>query len=474
VPEARVEEHARRSYEKLSPGPGRAAADVEAHQRRRISAALVELVDERGLDAVTVRELAALARVSSRSFYQRFSDLEDCFQQTTDSIMLRGAGRIATAAAAGGDWEQRLQLGFEALAAALVESPAAARFTLCNACRVGPPALEQMRRLESAFEEMLAEGLLSYPDGPGLPPLVVEGVVPGVARASCGFLEQGRADAGTFGGELRGWLLAYRGVPAERIVDLDRAASRAGEVDPQHSSSSKHQRDELRSQGDRSLILSGISKLVATDGYAGLTLTSICAATGLSRGRFKRAFAGVDECFAAMVELHVDAAFAEAYRARDGARSRGGGVYRLIESLCRRIAGDPSLARLCFVDVYAAGAAGAACRERFMGELDWAVTETGADLDTAAKASVGAVWGVMRRRVASGRQRSLERVSASLAFLLLAPAMGAEAARSTIENECEGAVRKHCGEKLDHSSNRGDGHLSSGGAASRPLALQGG
>ena len=45
---------------------------------------MVEAVAGRGYDAVTVRQVIALAGVSRRSFYEQFASKQDCFLSTYD------------------------------------------------------------------------------------------------------------------------------------------------------------------------------------------------------------------------------------------------------------------------------------------------------------------------------------------------------------------------------------------------------
>ena len=73
APAAPTVEPLRAQYAKLSPGPGRRATEVAADQRARIHGAMVSLVSERGYSAVTVRELAGAAGVSTRAFYEHFA-----------------------------------------------------------------------------------------------------------------------------------------------------------------------------------------------------------------------------------------------------------------------------------------------------------------------------------------------------------------------------------------------------------------
>src|SRR4051812_40348248 len=76
-------------YEKLKPGPGKGAVDVARHQRRRIHSAMVKTVAERGYGAVTVRELARVAGVSTRTFYRHYPSKEECFLRVHQLIVRR-------------------------------------------------------------------------------------------------------------------------------------------------------------------------------------------------------------------------------------------------------------------------------------------------------------------------------------------------------------------------------------------------
>jgi hypothetical protein len=98
------------SVSKLKPGPGQVASDVERNQRARIHGAMVEIVGERGYRAVTVRELARLAGVSTRAFYEQFEGKEECFFSTVDLIPQRAAGNVLMGQKAQDDWQERLRL----------------------------------------------------------------------------------------------------------------------------------------------------------------------------------------------------------------------------------------------------------------------------------------------------------------------------------------------------------------------------
>lgn len=81
-------------FGKLSPGPGMSPQQVASHQRARIHSAMIVLVAERGYSAATVRDLAQLAGVSTRAFYEHFSGKEECFLRTYELAVRRTAKRI--------------------------------------------------------------------------------------------------------------------------------------------------------------------------------------------------------------------------------------------------------------------------------------------------------------------------------------------------------------------------------------------
>ena len=64
----------------LPKGPhGLSSEEVIASQRERIFAAIIDAVAEKGYVHTSVADVLAHAKVSRLTFYQLFSDKEDCF-----------------------------------------------------------------------------------------------------------------------------------------------------------------------------------------------------------------------------------------------------------------------------------------------------------------------------------------------------------------------------------------------------------
>jgi hypothetical protein len=97
------------TYSKLRPGPGKEASDVAAHQRTRLHAAMIELATERSYESISMRDLMAVAKVSSRTFYKEFSDKQACFESAHEMVSRRLVKRILAAQAGERDPAQCLQ-----------------------------------------------------------------------------------------------------------------------------------------------------------------------------------------------------------------------------------------------------------------------------------------------------------------------------------------------------------------------------
>jgi AcrR family transcriptional regulator len=441
APAAAAAEPAEALYRKLSPGPGRPAREVALHQRARIHGAMVEIVGERGYRAVTVRELARLAGVSTRAFYEHFDGKEDCFLRTYELVVQRAAGRIVAAQRGEHDWEARLQCAFSAFADEIESKPHAGRLALVETLAVGPSALEQMRRAEGMFEAMVGESFSKAPDEVATPALIVKGIVAGVGGvARTRLLEDGERQLPDIAEELMEWALSYRCEAAAEIGGLDGGTKSQTGAGRESEASAGAERESDGTLGDeRALILSAVAKLAAADGYWQLTVPRIRSAAGVSRRSFDAQFESVEDCFLAALELRVERALSQAKRAYVEAPSWPLGIHRALGALCDRIARDPVLGRLGFAEAFAPGLDSMRRRESIMTSISALFRESApAELrptELMAEASVAAIWGILHYYVGSGQAQRLGQVVPVLSYLALAPALGASVAADALLRE---------------------------------------
>jgi AcrR family transcriptional regulator len=238
------------------------------------------------------------------------------------------------------------------------------------------------------------------------------------------------ADLANNGGELVDWAMCYPDKVAARLPDLDsQSVWRDTTLQPLDLGEQWHQ------GGDRALILAAVAELAAAKGYAALTAPRIRSVANVSRHKFEAHFDGVEDCYLAALEQRVGEAMAQVARAQTAASSQAGGVYRAIAALCDHIDGDPFLARVCLTDDFPAGPNGVRSRQRLMdAATELLLDEPSRSTRLMTEASTGAVWSLFHRHVV--RDRALrQQISATLAYLTLAPAIGPAATVRALERE---------------------------------------
>jgi AcrR family transcriptional regulator len=393
---------------------------------------MIEIVGEEGYDAVTVRRLSSLAGVSTRAFYANFEGKEECFLRTYELVVRRAATRVAEAQAGGGDWLERLRLGFAAFAQEIETRPCAARLALVEAFSAGPAVIEQMKRSEGLFEAMISGSLSHSPDGIVVPPLVVKGIVAGVSCLARKLVLTGRErEMPLLADELLDWALAFHDPSVEL---LDAAGPSVSAATPARRSPRPHGLAE-----ERDLLLSAVEKLALAEGYAGLSLEGISAVAGLRKKSLEAQFESADECFFAALEERVFAAIDRASAPAKGF-SWSHDVRGALTAFCEEIVRDIALARLAFVEAFASGGDGARYRQRLLvSAAERFHRQLPADLrfssEASIEASLAAVWKILHAYVTAGRTQQLPCVAPTLSFIVLAPLIGAEDAIAVCTNE---------------------------------------
>jgi AcrR family transcriptional regulator len=344
-------------------------ARFAAHQLARIHSATIGIVAERGYEALKIRDVVSYAEVSTRAFYEHFGSKEDCFRQTYDLIARRATRRILAAQAGEPDWRKRSQRIFEEFLRGLEQRPEDARLVLIEAYTAGETSLEQAWRAERIFEGMLAECITRSPSGMAVPPLVIEGIVAGIASVSRSHLLGGTvSDLWAARNELLDWALCYPDEVAAELAALDRGAIwRDTTHEPLPASSST---------GDRALILAATAELVARSGYSRLTPARVRSAAGVSRKKFEAYFEDLEDCYLAAFEQRAGEALAQAARAQTAASSAAGGVYRAIAALCGQVSADSFLARVCLTDDFPSGPNANRSRQRLLSAITELLSDT--------------------------------------------------------------------------------------------------
>lgn len=411
---------------KLPPGPGSSAEAVADNQRRRLLAAMVASCATKGYEETGVADLAAIAGVSPRSFYQHFEGKHDCFLAALEEVLGLAVERVLEAPA-GRDWREEGRNRIAAFASFAAEQPAAARLLLIEAYAAGPRSSElvegTVRRLEAAIEERLADTGL-----PGAMPreLVVAAIAATLAGIRARLLSGGTGRLADYAEQLASLLLEFE-PPARPLRVAVRPPRR---------------RDEEHEAGDHAeRALRAFEALVAERGFAGMTMGQVAARAGMSARTLYANFSATDELMRAAVDSAAMQAVAVMLPAYRRAQSPPEGVRLAFSALYGMLASRPNLAHLLLAGVYEGGPPALERRAAALRAIEPLVSagvpahQRPVSIQIASEALLNAVLGLASRRLAEAGAEALPGLVAISSFIVLAPVLGTEPATAAAEGK---------------------------------------
>ena len=128
---------------------------AKATQRSRIVAAMMEVVGERGFAAVSVKLVTAQAGVSSRTFYECFDSLEDCFTAVLDAGLAQATRLITDAFVEADRWEDGVLAALASVLAFFDAEPRLARVWFVESMAAGSMALERRERIITVLRSVI-------------------------------------------------------------------------------------------------------------------------------------------------------------------------------------------------------------------------------------------------------------------------------------------------------------------------------
>jgi AcrR family transcriptional regulator len=434
---------------------------VAEHQRQRLYRAMVECVDEHGYVQTTISELVARARVSRRSFYERFPDKDACLVGAYDTIVKRLLRRLRDGQmSAGPEWSAQLEAFLRTLFKAAGDRPDAARLVCVEMAAAGPIGVRRWAEGAQLLQEYLIGGFAGSP-GPGtLPEPVARAIVGAVRRILYTRVRGARsgpalqAELASLIPDLLGWIACYYPTPAGLPLrpaplrgkrrEAARIGGRApGTLAPPPASAGARglPRGEhhlprgyvLYNQRER--IFDAIANLTAAKGYPALSLCDIAAAAAVSLQTFYRHFDSKEDAFIATYEAGHAHAMALLHRTLMGHSCFSAGVRAGAEALLEMLACEPSYAHVACVDVMTAYPhMPRRAREAngfYGGLIDASVApDSPPQLPSpvVGEAMVGGVFELLHDYVLHDRTDRLPELTDHVAYIVLAPCMGAKEA----------------------------------------------
>lgn len=224
-------------YQRLPRGPHHLPPkEVARHQRLRMHGAMVEAVAKNGYAETSVKQVVALAGVSRRAFYEQFANKQECFLATFDLIVARGVKRIGDAyLGSSGESEQRIRAAVAAYIDEVEVNVKGAILAVVQAQTAGAPGLARMRRATGMFEQMLASSFAHAPGAGPLPMPIIRGIVGGVHEMTSVRLRAGRAqEISGLSEEIVDWMIMFHTPAIARLSEILAARAHASSMTGAH------------------------------------------------------------------------------------------------------------------------------------------------------------------------------------------------------------------------------------------------
>ncbi len=306
---------------------------------------------------------------------------------------------------------------------------------IVEAQTVGAAGLARLRRTTAAYEQMLSVSFALEPEQGRVAMPVVRAIIGGLHWiASLRLREGDQRDLSVLAEEMLRWTMLFPSASAACVLARSGVAapeSRPREVDPAGERAS--------AGGDRERVLEHALRLALLDDYRELSALQIAEASDVSIDVFFELFAGKDECFLAALDMLGEELLAlAADSGLRGGESWPRGVRRVMGELTGYLAERPLYARTIAAGAFAAGPQAAERDRQLLRGLS-ALLVAGAPeparSSIAVDAIAGAIGHTIRCQVADGLIEQLPTLSDQLAYVVLAPYLGADAAAEIVSED---------------------------------------
>jgi TetR/AcrR family transcriptional regulator len=477
-------------YERLPRGPHRMKRDeVAENQRQRMHGAMVEAVAAQGYGRTSVKQVISLAGVSRRAFYEQFANKQECFLSTLELIAGRTGELLGAAYRSGGpNIDQRMGAGLGALMELVASNPKSAHMALVDAPAAGQPGWALLTRTLLGFERIMFESFARSPGSSALPAGVVRGVTGGihmvvlerVSKQRTGELPQLTADV------LDWTLAAHSPVAARLAARTNGAQDRTARPSSANGAGAKTREEQatgtahpaetaLRAAGrepadERDLILQCTLDAIAEDGYGNLSPLGIVDRAEVSIDTFFGLFDDVEDCvLAALARLSEELLATLSAVDRRSSKPWTTQVRQALRSLADHLAARPSHALVIATGAPEMGPVGIDLSLSLAARVAHALIEgapsvssgsssasSGAGGAVALEGVAGAVWHTVYCHAVQRRIETLPASVDQLAYVVLAPFVGAEqAVQGLLEEHPSGNLEPLSSELTRRSVKRG-------------------
>jgi AcrR family transcriptional regulator len=131
--------------------------EIAANQRARLIAAIASVVAAKGYAATSVNDIVAAAGTSKRTFYEHFTDKEDCYLQAYDQFSINLFNSIAGRLDPEGEPSERATDAIRALVDGVSSMPEASQAFLVEIGAAGTAAMNRRMAFIRGFADRYVE-----------------------------------------------------------------------------------------------------------------------------------------------------------------------------------------------------------------------------------------------------------------------------------------------------------------------------
>jgi AcrR family transcriptional regulator len=428
---------------------------VNAEQSVALALGMIDAVGASGYGKTTVADVIERAGLSRKTFYQHFSNKQECFLTTYDQISARAIRRVEQAYQDADGWPGRVEAAIRALFEAAIENPGAVRLVLIEINALGPVGIERRERSIVHYERFLDDALKLAPGRGDFSETVSRAVIGGLNRVLYRRVLRGeRAKLLALVPDLVTWFTSYYPTPAamlahpappanprhRRVLEGGRAP---GTLAPHASANGRRglpggEYNVSRSyvvHSQRERILDAVANLTAAHGYTELKVEDIAEHAAVSLNAFYEHFADKEDAFLVTYEVGHAKALASAERAYARAGEWQLGVRAGLAALFDFLAQEPSFAHLALVDALVATTRTAersnmgvdALAKMLVPGVEEAPGQNAASPATI-EAIAGGIFDLCLHYAVEGRIGELPALVPSATYIALAPFLGSEEA----------------------------------------------
>lgn len=423
-------------------------------QRDRLIAGMIATANRDGYASANVSAVIAHAGVSRPTFYDYFSDKDDCFLAAHRAISRRLIEQIRDAVEQAPP-EQAPQAAIRRLLHRAEVEPAAARFLANETMAGGPRALEKRDRSISQIERIIETARAETPPTTPTPDLPTAALIGAVHWLISPPLRRDEHDLTALAGELDHWIESYNQPAGEhRWRTLAPGPSPppspwvselpAQPPPPIPSGRSRLSSSEI-AQNRRWRILFATAEAVARNGYTATTVGDIITIARVDRRVFYTHFRDKQQAFLAAHELAFQQTMAIAASAFFSADEWPERVWQGVHAASQFIASHP-IAHLVHLESHAVGAPAIqrvedshAAFTIFLQEGNQHTSKP--QTRTAMEAIIAAVFEIGYHEFRRHNARKLPRFAYHSTYLCLAPFLGPHAANEFIDQKLQEATR---------------------------------